>query len=96
MGGLTSAGSPVELPSDWDKRKRWRVVGPWVGGEEAEPITTHIISGDWEDSGGLVLVCVVKDAFNESSDSAREGGRAAPLCDNMSLGSDCFSSETDT
>ena len=42
-------------PSEWDERKRWCVVGPWVGGKEAKPITIHIIGGDWEDSGGSVL-----------------------------------------
>ena len=78
----------VELPSDWDERKRWRVAGHSVGGEEAKPITTDIISGDWEDSRGSVIACVTMlDASNnlvDTCNSVRLWGRAAWLHDNTS------------
>jgi hypothetical protein len=55
--------SPVELPVDWDERKR--VASPWERGEGGGSITTHIIGGGWDDSGGSSLACVARDASNE-------------------------------
>jgi hypothetical protein len=87
-GWYPTVGSPVELPLNWDKLKHWRIAGPWVEGEDNKSITTHVISGVWDNSRGSVFACVARDASDKlviTCDLAREGGRAGRLRDNMSL-----------